>query len=210
MEATKEAPAAAAAAPAGGGIKAMLPLILNVVLMPAIAYGLTMFVLLPKLRAPAASHVAPAGDAAEGHDAAAGEHGEAKADSHGAAKEAHEPAKDAHGAPKDAHGGGGAAAGGPVPLGAKILVNVAGTAGTRYLQASLSLSGKKSNLKDLIEKHDARLRDAASSALAAKTIADLEKPGARSLIRTELIGAFNMILGNGTVTDIFLTEFAIQ
>ena len=48
----------AGSAPAKGG-NPWLPLVANIVLMPAIAYGLTTFVLLPKLqggKAPAAEH----------------------------------------------------------------------------------------------------------------------------------------------------------
>ena len=42
----------------------------------------------------------------------------------------------------------------------------------------------------------------ASGLLSAKTIADLEKPGARNLIRGELISGFNSILGNAAVQEI--------
>ncbi|MGH7973851.1 MAG: flagellar basal body-associated FliL family protein [Limisphaerales bacterium] len=41
-------------------------------------------------------------------------------------------------------------------------------------------------------------------------MADLEKPGARNLIRSELISGFNNILGGPLVQEIYLTEFAIQ
>ena len=55
-----------------------------------------------------------------------------------------------------------------------------------------------------------KLRDAAASSLSSKTINDLEKPGIRNLVRTELITIFNTILGKGMVSEIYLTEFAIQ
>ncbi len=97
-----------------------------------------------------------------------------------------------------------------VPLSAKVLVNVAGTMGTRYLLANITLVGTNAELKALAEKNDAEMRDAAASALSIKTINDLEKPGARNLIRAELISVFNNILGQGVITDIYLTEFAIQ
>ena len=45
---------------------------------------------------------------------------------------------------------------------------------------------------------------------AYRKIFDLEKPDARNLIRNELITGFNTILGDSVVTDIYLTEFAIQ
>ncbi|MDX1952354.1 MAG: flagellar basal body-associated FliL family protein [Verrucomicrobiota bacterium] len=173
----------------GGGIKAWLPLILNLVLMPVVAYCLTTFVLIPKLKGAAKSTSA--------------EHVE-EADSHGAKAES-----------TGAHDSGGHDEKGrktkiTVPLSGKTLVNVAGTMGTRYLMASITLVGTSPNLKTAVEKSDAELRDAAASTLSNKTISDLEKPGIRNLVRTELIAVFNSILGKGMVSEIYLTEFAIQ
>lgn len=183
------------AAPSGGGIKSMLPLILNVVLMPVMAYVMTVFVLLPKINS--------ANVTAQARSESA-EHGEASAGGHG------EPAKEERGGGGEGgkHGGG---TGGKtsVPLSGKVLVNVSGTAGTRYLLASLTLVGS-GELKEAVEKSDAQLRDVASSVLATKTIVDLDKPGSRNLIRTELISAFNGVLGEGRVKEIYFTEFAIQ
>ena len=47
--ADKNGAAAAQVPPASGGIKALLPLIANVVLMPVLAYAMTAYVLVPKL-----------------------------------------------------------------------------------------------------------------------------------------------------------------
>ena len=92
----------------------------------------------------------------------------------------------------------------------KLLVNVAGTMGSRYLLVSLSVVGADPDFKAKMTAHDPQLRDLACGALATKTIADLEKPGARNLIRSELISGFNNILGGPVVQEIYLTEFAIQ
>jgi flagellar basal body-associated protein FliL len=92
----------------------------------------------------------------------------------------------------------------------KLLVNVAGTMGARYLLVSLSLAGSDVDFKNKAAAHDPQLRDFACGVLATKTIADLEKPGARNTIRTELIAGFNNILGGSMVQEIYLTEFAIQ
>jgi flagellar FliL protein len=191
-----EAPKPADGAPASGGMKAILPLILNVVLMPVMAYVMTVFVLLPKINS---GGVAAHAKAADG-DSAGGESGSG---GHG------DPAKEEHGS-SGKHGGGGAGGKISVPLSAKVLVNVSGTAGTRYLLAQLTLVGTHGELKDSVEKSDAQLRDVASSVLATKTIADLDKPGSRNLIRTELISAFNGVLGEGRVKEIYFTDFAIQ
>jgi flagellar FliL protein len=167
-DAAGKAPAAAA-----GGIKAWLPLIITVVLMPALAYGMTSFVLLPRLQ--------------KGLGIAPAEH-----TSEAAAK------KGATSGKKES-----------VTLN-KLLVNVAGTMGQRYLLVSLSVVSTDPELRAKMQEADAQLRDMACGTLATKTLADLEKPGARNLIRTELISGFNNILGSPMVQELFLTEFAIQ
>jgi flagellar FliL protein len=161
----------------GGGMKSWLPLILNIVLMPVIAYGVTNFVLLPKIQ---------------------GSHTETEA------------AESGHGGEPASSAKPGASKKVSAPLSGKILVNVAGTAGTRYLVANMTLVGKASDLKARVDQNDAELRDVASSILSGKTISDLEKPGMRNIIRAELIAAFNDILGKDVVNEIYLTEFAVQ
>jgi flagellar FliL protein len=172
-----KAQAGAPAGGSGGGMKSWLPLILNIVLMPVIAYGITNFVLLPKIQ---------------------GTHTETEATESG------------HGGESASGGKPGASKKVSAPLSGKILVNVAGTAGTRYLVANMTLVGKVSDLKARVDQNDAELRDVASSILSGKTISDLEKPGMRNIIRAELIAAFNDILGKDVVNEIYLTEFAVQ
>lgn len=169
----------AAVAPAKRGGGTWVPLIANIILMPAIAWALATFVLIPKIQS-----------------------------GHGSANAGEESAVDSHGA--SANDGKGAKTKVTVPLADKVLVNVAGTAGTRYLVARIALVGKKADLKTKVEESDPQLRDAAASILAIKTIGDLEKPGMRNIIRAELIAAFNDILGKESVADIYLTEFAVQ
>ena len=163
------------AAPSGGGfIQAWLPLIVVVVLMPVLAFGMTQFVLLPRLQQ--GLGIKPVASTA-----------------------AKEKSKKEKSNEK------------PVSVAMnKILVNVAGTMGARYLLVSLSVVGTDTDFKAKMDDHDAQLRDMAGGVLSAKTLADLEKPGERNLIRNELISGFNNILGDSTVQDIYLTEFAIQ
>lgn len=175
-EKPKEDQAEAAAAPAtGGGFKAWLPLIIVIVLMPALAFGTAQYVILPQLQ--------KALGIKSGTDT-----GEAKAK---AGKDGAEVKKDS-------------------VIMNKLLVNVAGTMGARYLLVSLTVVGSGADFKTKMADNDAQLRDAACSTLAAKTLADLEKPGARNLIRNELITDFNGVLGDSVVQEIYLTEFAIQ
>lgn len=175
-------PESAPAPRRSGGLQAWLPTILNVVLMPALAYALTTQVLLPRLQKSLTATAVQARETAS------------------------EPG---HGG---GHGGAGTDAGKPkqrIPL-TKIIVNVSGSLGTRMLMASVTLAGTQADLKTRVEENADQLRDVAATILASKTIADLEKPEARNLIRAELLSQFNTVLGGDSVTDLFLTEFAIQ
>jgi flagellar FliL protein len=55
-----------------------------------------------------------------------------------------------------------------------------------------------------------QLKDLATGTLSSKTISDLEKPGARNVIRAELMTVFNNALGGPLVQEIYITELAIQ
>jgi flagellar FliL protein len=172
----KPAPAEAAApetaARPSGGMASWLPLILAVVLMPALAFGMTKFVIVPELQS--SLGIKPA-------EAASG-----KAKTSPDAKKVSVPFN-------------------------KLLVNIAGTMGSRYLLVSVTVVGTGGEaFKTKITENDAELRDMAMSTLANKTLADLEKPGARNLIRTELINGFNNVLGDNAVEELFITEFGIQ
>lgn len=161
-------------APKSGGFGAWLPLIITMLLMPALAFGVAQYVILPQLQK---------GLGIKGTASTSGST-EAKKESSDAKEED--------------------------VLMSKMLVNVSGTMGARYLLVSVSVAGTGSDFKQKMQDHDAQLRDMACSSLATKTLADLEKPGARNLIRTELITGFNNILGDSMVKDIYFTEFAIQ
>ena len=184
------------AKPSGGGFKAWLPLIITALTMPALAYAMTTFVLAPKLqRAISSTSVETA--SAEASPAK----GEKKAGA-----EAESKGKNA-GAAANAKGGKQTKV--TVPLG-KVLVNISGSMGTRYLMANLTLVGTAADFKDKIEANKDQLLDVASGTLGAKSINDLEKQAARNVLRSELLLAFNAAVGDGTVKDIYITEFAIQ
>ena len=178
---TPEGAEPATPAPAAGGIKAWLPLIVSVILMPALAFATTRFVLLPKLQS-AVSQGKPAAAVVAGTSAEA------------ASKDGKEA---------------GAKTKVTVPL-SKLLVNVAGTMGTRYLMTSVTLVGNTPDFKSKIEENKDQLMDLATGTLSSKTIADLEKPGARNVIRSELMTVFNNALGGPVVQEIYITEMAIQ
>jgi flagellar FliL protein len=178
----------------GGGISAWIPLIVTVVTMPMLAYATTTFVLLPKVQKTlAASETA----AADKHDVESGKPKEQPA------------ARASTEAPHASKEKGGQDTKVAVPI-SKILVNLSGSMGTRYLLTSLSLVGDSPSFKDQVDKNQAQLVDLAAGILGSKTIADLEKPGARNIVRNELLTVFNNALGEGSVKELYITEFAVQ
>lgn len=174
----EKAGAAKAAAPAkgGGALQNWLPVIVTAVLMPILAYCMTMYVMVPKIE----KSLGVSSGASETHEK--GEASEGKAI---------EKAKQSFQLNK-------------------IIVNVSGSVGTRYLLGSYTLVGTAPDFKTKLENNKDQLLDIAASIMSTKTISDLEKPGARNLIRNELISAFNNALGGPYVKEIYITEFAIQ
>ncbi len=186
-----EAAAGAPAQASGGGIKGWLPLIVTLLAMPALAFATTKYIILPKIHS-----AMGAGPEAGAHGGAA-EGGEDDAGGHGASS---------HGSSAGDHGGKGKAT---ATLN-KMIVNVAGTMGTRYLVASVTLVGSGGDFKNRIDEHRDQLLDVATGTLSNKTISDLEKPGARNEVRAELLSVFNTVLGANAVREIYITELAIQ
>jgi flagellar FliL protein len=182
-----EASAAAAAPAGGGGIKAWLPLIVAVATMPVLAFATTKFVLLPKLQHAASGEPAAVATASSSSSSESSGSSESKPGTPGT------PGKTKVNVQMS-----------------KMLVNVAGTMGTRYLMSSITLVGNTPDFKDKIDDNKDQLLDLATGTLSSKTISDLEKPGARNVIRAELLTVFNNALGGPVVQEIYITELAIQ
>ena len=175
-----------------GGLMAWLPLGVTLVVMPLVAYSVTTFILVPHLqKSLLVAGVAPVRANPPGHSGAEGASG------HSAAEGA---------------SGEGFASGGQRQSATlnKLLVNVAGTMASRYLLTSITLAGDAPDFPSRVQRNEPQLRDMASGLMMMKTIENLEQPGARNLLRGELIAGFNSILGNGAVQELFFTEFAIQ
>jgi flagellar basal body-associated protein FliL len=189
--------------------------------MPALAYVTTAFILMPRMQKAVATAVAAqAGPATPVTAAGAPPSAEVKPAVEAPAPKPKEAAKDKAGEKgKEADGldpalkerGAKITTAGKmtVPMN-KILVNISGSMGSRYLLASLTLASDKDGFGQLILNNEAQLLDLAAGVLGSKTIADLEKPEARTVVRSELQTVFNNALGPNTVQDVYLTEFAIQ
>ncbi len=183
-----EAPAAGAPSK-GSAIKAWLPAIAAVVLAPAASFAVSQFVLLPRMQQKLA--------------APAAEHGAADAPAPAAAEES--PKKDS----KEEKGG--AASSGNYEF-SNIVVNLAGTMGTRYLKTSFVVTPteKNANIKATFEGQKAKLTDITLNVLSSLSLADLEEPGAKNVLREKLVAAYNQALDKRVVDQVYFSDFVIQ
>jgi flagellar protein FliL len=181
--------AAPVAASGGGGIKALLPAIIAIVLAPAATWAVAQFVLLPKFRESLAAAVA---------DPKAG----------AATAKAAKPEKAA------AHGGGHGKGEKPSePAGYRfegIVVNLAGTMGTRYLKASFLVTSEDPNLTASFDAAKPQLGDVTLAVLSSLSLADLEEPGSKNIIRERLLAAYNQALGQKIAENLYFSEFVVQ
>ena len=162
---------------AGGS---MLPLVAVIVLVPALCFGVTELLLVPRLKA------------SIGAQEESGTSG-AKADSNGKKQ----PAK--RGKPGEHTSEFGA-----------TIVNLTGTGGSRYLRTNFFIASSDPMIDDIIKRNETSLRDVAIGVLSGQSLAGLDAPGGRNLVRNELITQFNRTLGGEVVEQIYFSEFVVQ
>ena len=188
------APAPAAAA-APSKIAGLIPVILVVILAPVISWAVAQYVLLPKMEQRLAAAVGkvsaahaepvapePAAAAAE----SAGGHGAAKG-----GKKSEEGASNSYEF-------------------SNVVVNLAGTMGTRYLKVTFVVTGKDPTIRNTFNKDKAKLVDITLNVLSSLSLADLEEAGSKNIIREKLVNAYNQAFGKKTIDQIYFSDFVVQ
>ncbi|MBP8257564.1 MAG: flagellar basal body-associated FliL family protein [Opitutaceae bacterium] len=199
MATKTEAPPAAA--PAGdaeapdkkspGMLSKLVPILAVVVLAPVASWAVAKYVIIPQLKHELSS-LSQADASAESH-ASAPAHGKAEKESGGHGKKS-----------------GGAPGEGNSYTFENVVVNLAGTMGTRYLKATFMVSGADVGLRSQFESNKPKMVDVALNVLSALTLTDLEEPGSKNIIREKLIGAFNQALGRKVAEQIYFSDFVVQ
>jgi len=179
-----------------------MPVIAMLVLMPAITFAVAQFVIIPKMKG-FVQEQQPAEGAADkdGHaqPAAKGGHGKPEA-------------KGGHGKPEAKGGHGKGAEGGDQGTYdfENVVVNLSGTMGTRYLKASFTVYSDNADLKKVIDQNKKQLLDVATTVLGSRTLADLEQPGAKNVVRNDLMANLNQAVKSDLISQIFFSEFVVQ
>ena len=161
-----------------------LPVIAALVLAPAVTFATVEFLLLPrltkKLNAAAAE---PVKEAAEPKGEKAGKEG----------KEGKEGKDNKEGYEFTS-----------------VVVNLSGTMGTRYLKTSFLVTGSDAGIKEIFEGNKPRLTDVTLNVLSSLSLADLEEPGAKNVIREKLVTAYNQALGRRVAEQVYFSDFVVQ
>ena len=159
-ETTPPAPAPAAAAPAEGAAAAaptkrsmsglltsLVPVVIVLIAAPVLTWGVAEFLLLPRLEKRLAAVVA---------------NPDAPAKPSAPAESPAEPKKGESGAPTNTYEF------------SNIVVNLAGTMGTRYLKTTFLVTGTDVNLRGVFESNKAKLTDVTLNVLSSLSLPDLE------------------------------------
>jgi Flagellar basal body-associated protein len=125
----------------------------------------------------------------------------------GATAEAH---AESAGAPGDGHGANAKAAGAATFEFQNVVVNLAGTMGTRYLKTSFLVTGAEPDIKSVFEQNRPRLTDVTLNVLSSLSLADLEEPGAKNVLREKLVAAYNQALGRKVAEQVYFSDFVVQ
>lgn len=191
--------AAAPANSAGGGAapaakgkgSQMLPLVLAIVLAPILSWAVGEFVLMPSLEKRLSA--VKSGEPGVAHEAA--------------------PAEEAGGGHGGGHGGKESKDAGGSPASYEfqnVVVNLAGTMGTRYLKTSFIVTGTNAGIKAAFEAQKPKLTDVTLNVLSSLSLADLEEPGSKNLLREKLVLAYNQALGKRVAEQVYFSDFVVQ
>ena len=91
-----------------------------------------------------------------------------------------------------------------------FIVNLAGTAGERYLKVNLELELKDSSLTVELEKRKPQVRDTILLLLSSKTFEDVATFKGKTKLRSEITARLNGILAPGSIKKVYFTEFVVQ
>ena len=167
--------------------------------MPGVSFATTQLLLLPKIRGAVLEQkaIAHAAKAEAGH-------GEGAKGKEGGKEGGKESAKE---------GGkeGKATSGGAFAYDFEnVVVNLSGAMGTRYLKTSFTTLSENPELKKLIDENKKQLLDVALGVLGSRTLADLEQPGSKNVVRNDLMANFNQALKSDLISQIYFSEFVVQ
>jgi flagellar FliL protein len=91
-----------------------------------------------------------------------------------------------------------------------IVVNPAGSGGTRYLCTTVALETTKPAVAEEVAEREPQIRDTLIEILSNRTVEDLSALSTRNELRAEIKSAVNNLLVSGEVVGVYLSNFVLQ
>jgi len=99
---------------------------------------------------------------------------------------------------------------GPIYKLENLLLNLADGDERRYLKVTIELEMSDSEVIPEVEKRLPKIRDALILLLSSKTSSEIQTPEGQLMLRQQIAKRLSAILGQGTIKDVYLTQFLIQ
>jgi flagellar basal body-associated protein FliL len=112
--------------------------------------------------------------------------------------------------PKKEKGEGEGSAGSLVYAVKDIIVNPAGTGGTRFLSVSFGFQLKSTEVAAQFEEEGMLVRDALITILSAKTVAQLTDAKQKEIIRYQVKKRLEQLLSTNEIEGVYFTDFVLQ
>ncbi len=91
-----------------------------------------------------------------------------------------------------------------------IVANIRGTVGSRYIKVSFTIEGRDEKFTEIVEKNQPKIQDATISILQELTLTELDQPGIKNVVRSDLLNAFSTALKGRVIEKLYFTEFVVQ
>lgn len=91
-----------------------------------------------------------------------------------------------------------------------IVVNPAGTGGSRFLSASFGFELESQALLQEFQQKEPVIRDALITILSSKTVAQLTDPKQKEIVRYQIKKRISQIMNTESVAGVYYTDFVLQ
>ena len=80
----------------------------------------------------------------------------------------------------------------------------------RYARVSFVLEGQGDNFPDLMKQNEARFIDATLDVFSVLSLEDLNNPNVKNIVKSQLLQRFEDIIGSKRVENLFFSQFVIK
>jgi flagellar protein FliL len=91
-----------------------------------------------------------------------------------------------------------------------LIVNPAGSGGTRFLMASVAVEVPDARIEAQLRDRDFQVRDAVIAVLERQTLESITAPGGRDSVKARLVETLAPMVGRGVPMHVYLPQFVIQ